>query len=1463
MNKISIVKSFLLSLFCLLFSLSFAQSVDEPVGCVPHAIVLTPPPGLSSHFWEFSNGGTSDSTNAERLYSLPGEYFIVLREVEGGPVIGDTVRVEVYEKPELVIDVSKPTSCLPANIVLTNTTTYPNSTIQIESYLWDFGDSEGATSISNSLSHNYSRLGTYDVSTQILTNIRNCDIQATIPGLVTVVPPPVTSFNTSPTDLIACSAPLNVNFTNTSSGEFPLTHSWDFGDGTTSTDLNPSSKSYNSNGTFPISLTSSYDFGCSSSATKTVSIGSPNAEITKSAEADCSSNTFVLSSPISGAQYEWFVNDILQSTNQAFVPNFTDFGENKVSLKLSSADGQCSDTTSISVVKDDLDVTLSSQNSFSCEPTADFNYTAVPNQENINTTWTIDNGTTFNDSLTRTFNYSYAPLVLGDVDYFNTSVTVENDLGCTVTTTVRDSIFPLNASIISLRELGDSCVPIKVDFGGDATSFSEIVSYEFTFPDGSTKKSAEDFVSFTFTEGGEFDVTLEVENENGCKDDITIEVIAGDKIPANFDINPKKHCWDEPFVLTNLVDSDLDYTYRYNTGLGPFDGDRKDVEAFNLTGRNFSEYTQIVEYNGCVNDTSSLVLIKEVDGAEALPTSNFDCADPLVYNFEGAQSTDFTTLQWDIDDVDETTNTSFTEDFLTSGTRIVSLTAQNDEGCTPHVTSLEINAVVLDLDLAISNDQVCINTATPLDASGSDFVNGNYTWFFPSNTNVARDTTSSPITSFSFNEGGIYNAFVEGADINGCRDTASISFTVYDMIPAVSADLLTICNPDTVTFTNTSTGDLPLVNWQFNYADNTDTIFIAEPANWSHIYLTAPVTGANYQTTLTVTDSLGCTETAPLQIVRYAPSSQIAITDNTTCSGDTVTVTATVNSSNVGQLEFEWDLGENGTSNSQSNDVTFGSEGTKTISLFVTEAGSNCPADDTIKAVINVQDYPVADYTTNVDGDLVLCAPLLVNFTETSTGTNLTSSWDFGDDENGALITTNPINTFQKGTFETEYIVRTSFGCRDTLLRTFDIQGPEGDLSVSKTQPICQGEVLDFMLSNLVDVDSVFWDFGDGTVKELDGTVTDLSHTYSTFSASGFPVTLILKSNTGCQLPKTLNVPIIDVVADFTINGDTVTASCLEDAVLNITDKSINAITYSWDFGDSTSSNTSGNKQITFTESGDFIIQLVVENNTENFDCVDTLQRTFTVYPVPEIMATNDTSCVGDQLQLFIVNPDPLKSYEWSMGEFLNSDTVTNPVVDIDKTTSFVATVTDTNRCINSDTATAFVIDDNGLRGLDTLIVIGDKVILPVSGSNLRNFIWTPDTLLSCTACDFPVVMPLEDASFSLNVTDKLGCFEQDYQYIINVRPETFVKLPTTFSPNSDNNNDIVFVQGWGIKELVSFEIYNRWGELIHVSNDLEQGWDGTYRGVLQNSDAYAYKVTVLDWRNETIYREGYINLIH
>jgi len=93
--------------------------------------------------------------------------------------------------------------------------------------------------------------------------------------------------------------------------------------------------------------------------------------------------------------------------------------------------------------------------------------------------------------------------------------------------------------------------------------------------------------------------------------------------------------------------------------------------------------------------------------------------------------------------------------------------------------------------------------------------------------------------------------------------------------------------------------------------------------------------------------------------------------------------------------------------------------------------------------------------------------------------------------------------------------------------------------------------------------------------------------------------------------------------------------------------------------------------------------------------------------------------------------------------------------------------------------------------------------------------------------------------------------------------PKPTLYIPSAFTPNGDGINDKFGVKAQGIKYF-KMEIYNRWGELIFESENLDQLWDGTYEGkAITSTDVFVYQVKAIGKNNEPLPDErGTVTLI-
>jgi gliding motility-associated-like protein len=96
------------------------------------------------------------------------------------------------------------------------------------------------------------------------------------------------------------------------------------------------------------------------------------------------------------------------------------------------------------------------------------------------------------------------------------------------------------------------------------------------------------------------------------------------------------------------------------------------------------------------------------------------------------------------------------------------------------------------------------------------------------------------------------------------------------------------------------------------------------------------------------------------------------------------------------------------------------------------------------------------------------------------------------------------------------------------------------------------------------------------------------------------------------------------------------------------------------------------------------------------------------------------------------------------------------------------------------------------------------------------------------------------------------------------MREDFVLWVPNSFTPNGDEFNNLLRAYAEGIDDYnFSFQIFNRWGELIWETKDIEQGWDGTYNGVVCQDGTYTWKIVVKDiYTDERRDFVGHVNLL-
>jgi gliding motility-associated-like protein len=127
-----------------------------------------------------------------------------------------------------------------------------------------------------------------------------------------------------------------------------------------------------------------------------------------------------------------------------------------------------------------------------------------------------------------------------------------------------------------------------------------------------------------------------------------------------------------------------------------------------------------------------------------------------------------------------------------------------------------------------------------------------------------------------------------------------------------------------------------------------------------------------------------------------------------------------------------------------------------------------------------------------------------------------------------------------------------------------------------------------------------------------------------------------------------------------------------------------------------------------------------------------------------------------------------------------------------------------------------------------------------------------------------PVSSPTDTTIYTIIVTDQYGCTGADTTIVHTLTPgctDPYIFVPNTFTPNGDNNNDVLFVRGNYI-DVLEFYVYNRWGEKVFESRNKNDGWDGTYKGEPLGTDVYGYYLKALCLGGEEFFKKGNVTLL-
>ena len=234
------------------------------------------------------------------------------------------------------------------------------------------------------------------------------------------------------------------------------------------------------------------------------------------------------------------------------------------------------------------------------------------------------------------------------------------------------------------------------------------------------------------------------------------------------------------------------------------------------------------------------------------------------------------------------------------------------------------------------------------------------------------------------------------------------------------------------------------------------------------------------------------------------------------------------------------------------------------------------------------------------------------------------------------------------------------------------------------------------------------------------------------------------------------------------------------------------------------------------------------------------------------------------RVSLSVTGGSPGYQYSWSNGA------TSNQIFDLGVGVDSV-TVTDSRGCVID---TGFVIvNDSSFRTTtipDTVATINEgdnvnialEVLAHTPGDNIASINWSPGLGLSCTDCQASIATPLASIQYMVEVVTDSGCTATGLVNIIVV-PQHQLYVPDAFTPNADGINDYWTIYGnKKVWTYVEVNVFDRWGERIFESNDLDFAWDGSFKGTPMQPGVYVYTLTVAYLDGYVVKNKGTITLI-
>ncbi len=1218
--------------------------------------------------WDFGDNTFSSQSSPTKSWTAAGIYTLKLVNTYATCTDSATKKITVLSLPVVKFTADDTGSCkVPFTVNFTDLT--PGSV----NWFWDFGDTttNGSTNPAQHTYNSYPTTGTRDV-TLTVTDLYGCVNSGTNSGFIKIFKPTAT-INTG--DGGGCLPYIFKPTAAITSADGVASYLWSFpsGNPASSTDAAPV-VTYNTLGTFDVSLTITTNDGCQETVTVTEAVKtgtSPSVDFTLSpATGVCAGSLFNFTDiSVPADQWLWSFGDGASSTAQNTTHEYNDTG--RFTVKLLAWNNGCKD----SIIKSNIITVFPAVARFNPVYNCNNKKEVIFEDSSIlPQTWLWDFGDGSSTSTSPSPTHQFAA-----VQDYTVSLTVTNG-SCSHTTTQTIKIIDEKPDFNLLKD--SVCKSLQASFTAININPDNVQSYIWDFGDGQSDTTTTDNVSHIYNSAGTFTVQLSVIDIRGCIETVTKANIVKIFSPkANFSSNVIADC-----ATNTITFNDLSTTANGQNNIATWQWNFGDGQSITLNAPSSPDTTHsyanagnyvpsllITDSAGCQDSimaATSIFITKPKAIFNTLVTKTCN-NDPLVFeNYSTGYNLNYL---WDFGDSTFSTDIRPTKRYSANGVYDVKLTVTDINGCTnsyTYVNYIDVKEVIAAFTLSDTFGS-CIPFRVAKFINNSINQTSNV-WAYGDGFFTA---TPSP-TNHSYNSSDTFLVKLTARRGNTCSSTATKEIIVNAPTASISYAPLNGCAPLNVNFTISTRSELTF-QWDFNDGSTfstTDTFA-------THTYL-FPGKNGKYVPLVLIKDSTDCIiPIFGIDTIRiFSSNVNFGADQNLLCDSGTVQFSdSTISGSAV--VDYLWNFGDGNTSTLQNPSHKYNAVGQYTVSLAITTI-FGC-MDTLVKTnFITVAKKP----SIAIDAPTDTCGPssiILKGLLLDSDTSSLSWNWDFGNGDTSQLQNPPAQQYSNITTYPVQLIVSSGSGCSDTATSSIIIH-PVPTVAAGNDTAICLNTAAQLQATG---ADTYTW--------QPAGNLSCINCS-NPLAIPADDITYTVTGSTVFGCTNTSDI-FIEVKKPFTLTGlnpeDSVCSG--KSITLNVSGAEI----YTWSPPAGLNSTTSAS--VIASPASGTIYQVIGSDSKNCF--TDTAIIDLKVNANPTVNAGEDQVLhLGNSTPLPIQYSTDVVSWLWSPATGLSCSDCPAPLASPETNTTYSITVTNGSKCTATDDVFIKVVCNNSNLFLPT-----------------------------------------------------------------------------------------------------------------------------------------------------------------